>query len=242
NGNNTTFSVTAEGTPPLSYQLYFNGSVISGATAANYSIISVTASNEGNYAVVITNSYGSVTSSNATVGTITANPPMAPAVAANESPAVAASSETAGATATNTPVAAAAGTNESPGAATSNTTAGAISTNTPVAVATGTNESPGVTTQAPAPATIPLIQFQDVPITTAIENLARQAGINYLLDPKIGYGQPDVNGQIKPEPTLSIRWENITAQQALLALLDNYNLQLVEDRRTRIARITTKDP
>ena len=51
-----------------------------------------------------------------------------------------------------------------------------------------------------------------------------------------------MNGQIKPEPTLSIRWENITAQQALLALLDNYNLQLVEDRRTRIARITTKDP
>jgi hypothetical protein len=50
-----------------------------------------------------------------------------------------------------------------------------------------------------------LIQFQDVPITTAIENLARQAGINYLLDPKIGYGQPDANGQVKPEPTLSIR-------------------------------------
>jgi type II secretory pathway component GspD/PulD (secretin) len=96
--------------------------------------------------------------------------------------------------------------------------------------------------QASAPASIPLIQFQDVPITTAIENLARQAGINYLLDPKIGYGQPDANGQVKPEPTLSIRWENITAEQALLALLDNYNLQLVEDRRTRIARITTKDP
>jgi type II secretory pathway component GspD/PulD (secretin) len=89
---------------------------------------------------------------------------------------------------------------------------------------------------------IPLIQFQDVPLTTAIENLARQAGINYLLDPKIGYGQPDQNGQIKVEPTLSIRWENITAEQALLALLDNYGLQLVEDKKTHIARITTKDP
>jgi type IV pilus assembly protein PilQ len=87
-----------------------------------------------------------------------------------------------------------------------------------------------------------LIQFQDVPITTAIENLARQAGINYLIDPKIGYGQPDQNGQIKPEPTLSIRWENVTAGQALMALLDNYGLQLTEDRRTQIARITAKDP
>ena len=86
------------------------------------------------------------------------------------------------------------------------------------------------------------IQFQDVPITTAIESLARLASINYLLDPKIGYGQPDQNGQIKPEPTLSIRWENVTAQQALLALLDNYNLQLIDNPKTGIDRITTKEP
>jgi type II secretory pathway component GspD/PulD (secretin) len=95
---------------------------------------------------------------------------------------------------------------------------------------------------APAVATIPLIQFQDVPLTTAIEALARQANINYLLDPKIGFGQPDANGQIKAEPTLSIRWENIPAQHALEALLSNYGLQLVEDTKTKIYRISTKDP
>ena len=101
-----------------------------------------------------------------------------------------------------------------------------------------------VTTNAPVPevGSIPLIQFQDVPITTAIENLARQANINYLLDPKIGYGQADANGQIKPEPTLSIRWENITAEHALVALLDNYGLQMVADTKTKIVRITAKDP
>jgi type II secretory pathway component GspD/PulD (secretin) len=111
------------------------------------------------------------------------------------------------------------------------------------ASATGTNETASAASSQPtAPPTIPLIQFQDVPITTAIENLARQAGINYLIDPKIGYGQPDQNGQIKPEPTLSIRWENVTAEQALMALLDNYGLQLVADRKSQIARITTKDP
>jgi type II secretory pathway component GspD/PulD (secretin) len=93
-----------------------------------------------------------------------------------------------------------------------------------------------------AVATIPLIQFQDVPLTTAIEALARQANINYLLDPKIGYGQPDANGQIKAEPNLSIRWENIPAQHALEALLSNYGLQLVEDTKTKIYRISTKDP
>ena len=89
---------------------------------------------------------------------------------------------------------------------------------------------------------IPQIKFSDVPITTAIENLARLANINYMLDPKIGYGLPDANGQVKVEPTLSIRWENITAENALLALLDNYSLQLVNDKRTGIARITVKDP
>ena len=98
------------------------------------------------------------------------------------------------------------------------------------------------TNAAPVAPTIPLIQFQDVPLTVAIENLARQANINYLLDPKIGYGQPDQNGQVKAEPTLSIRWENVTAEQALLALLNNYDLQLVLDAKTGIGRITMKDP
>ncbi len=107
-----------------------------------------------------------------------------------------------------------------------------------------TNAVPALPAPVPAPASagIPLIQFADVPITTAIENLARQAGINYMLDPKIGYGLPDANGQVKIEPTLSIRWENISAENALLALLDNYGLQLARDKKTDIARIAPKDP
>jgi type II secretory pathway component GspD/PulD (secretin) len=114
-----------------------------------------------------------------------------------------------------------------------------------VVIVTSNSAPPGVST-ANAPAngavSIPLIQFSDVPITTAIENLARQAGINYMLDPKIGYGQPDQTGQVKTEPQLSIRWENITAESALLALLDNYGLQLIIDKKTAIDRIALKDP
>src|SRR5436189_36261 len=72
------------------------------------------------------------------------------------------------------------------------------------------------TTPAPAQpgAVIPLIQFQDVPITTAIENLARQAGINYILDPNVGFGQPDDKGVVRAQPNISIRWESLTAEQA----------------------------
>jgi type II secretory pathway component GspD/PulD (secretin) len=89
---------------------------------------------------------------------------------------------------------------------------------------------------------IPLIQFQDVPLTTAIDNLARQASINYILDPKVGYGQPDERGQIKAQPNISIRWENLTAEQALHALITTYGLQLVTDSKTGISRVTVKDP
>ena len=93
-----------------------------------------------------------------------------------------------------------------------------------------------------AVANIPLIQFQDVPITTAIENLTRQAGIHFLLDPKIGYGKPGQDGQIKPEPVMSLRIENVTARQMLLAVLDNYELELVDNPQTGIALITEKRP
>ena len=102
--------------------------------------------------------------------------------------------------------------------------------------------APVATNAAPAAPVIPLIVMDDVPLTDAIKNLARQAGLNYMLDPKISFGQPGPNGQPAPQPSVSIRWENITAEQALQALLNNYSLQLIEDPKTKIARVTTKDP
>jgi len=86
------------------------------------------------------------------------------------------------------------------------------------------------------------IEFEDVPVTTAIESLAHLLGINYLLDPKIGYGFPDQNGQIKPEPTITHLWRNTPAREVLLAILNKYDLRLIYDPQTTIARITTKNP
>lgn len=102
---------------------------------------------------------------------------------------------------------------------------------------TGTNAAP----HDPS-APIPLIVMDEVPLTDAIKNLARQASLNYMLDPKINYGTPDANGQVKPQPMVSLRWENLTADQALNAVLQNYNLIIVDDPKTHIARITIKDP
>lgn len=166
--------------------------------------------------------------------------PMAATPESNAEPAAAA----AAAESNGETTAAVAGTNMESAAAETN--AGAAATTEGAAAeptAMGTNtEAAAAGAGTNADAVLPVIPFQDVPITTAIETLARMAHINYILDPKIGYGQPGPNGQPKPEPQLSIRWENVTAQQALLALLDNYGLQMIDNPKTHIAKITTKDP
>src|SRR5207245_2271420 len=64
----STFSVTATGTAPLSYQWSKNGTAISGATSASYTTPATTSSDNGaQFTVVVSNSVGSVTSSAATL-------------------------------------------------------------------------------------------------------------------------------------------------------------------------------
>jgi hypothetical protein len=63
-----TFTVVANGTAPLTYQWQKNGSSISGATAASYTTPATTSTDNGSaFAVVVTNSAGTVTSSTATL-------------------------------------------------------------------------------------------------------------------------------------------------------------------------------
>jgi type II secretory pathway component GspD/PulD (secretin) len=81
---------------------------------------------------------------------------------------------------------------------------------------------------------VPLIVIDDVPLVDAVKNLARQAGLNYLPDPKFT--------SATNQPNVSMRLENVSAQDALMAVLETYNLQIVHDPRIRVARITVKDP
>ena len=90
---------------------------------------------------------------------------------------------------------------------------------------------------AGAPETVPLIVIDDVPLTDAIRNLARQSNLNFQFDPRVTAAGPGTN-----QPNVSIRFENVTAQEALQAVLDNYNLVLVQDPKSKIARVTIKDP
>jgi IgGFc binding protein/HYR domain len=65
--NRAIFSVTASGSPPLSYQWFHGSNPISGATAPSYTIVSAQTADLGTYAVKVTNPLGSTTSSNATL-------------------------------------------------------------------------------------------------------------------------------------------------------------------------------
>lgn len=70
-GSNATFKVTATGASPLAYQWKKNGANIAGATSSTYSVASVQPANAGNFSVVITNTFGAVTSR---VASLSVNP------------------------------------------------------------------------------------------------------------------------------------------------------------------------
>jgi hypothetical protein len=72
-GGSALFAVLAGGTPPLSFQWQRNGIDIPGATAATYTLAQVSAADSGaRFRVRVTNSAGTVTSSEATL-TVTAD-------------------------------------------------------------------------------------------------------------------------------------------------------------------------
>jgi len=80
---------------------------------------------------------------------------------------------------------------------------------------------------------VPLIVIDDVPLVDAIRNLARQAALEVRFDQK-------VMRALECDSEVSIRWENLTARQALAALIDNYGLVMVEERTSASAEVRFK--
>jgi len=91
----------------------------------------------------------------------------------------------------------------------------------------------------PAAEVMPLVQFEDAPLVDVIKTLARQAAINVIFDPKVMEVGPEGKSKFPP---VSIRLENVTALNVLEAVLNNNNLKLDKDIKTRISRVTIKDP
>jgi hypothetical protein len=66
-GSNATFRVAADGLAPLTYQWFCNGAEVNDATNASLVITNAQLAQQGTYSVVISNSYGTASSSNATL-------------------------------------------------------------------------------------------------------------------------------------------------------------------------------
>lgn len=92
---------------------------------------------------------------------------------------------------------------------------------------------------------IPLIQFEDVPITVGLENLARAANFNYMFDPYIGYGyigygRTNWNGRIIREPLLTLKVTNRTAEHVFCAICVTHRLDVVPDPKTGVTLVRYK--
>ncbi|HEX4120634.1 MAG TPA: LamG-like jellyroll fold domain-containing protein, partial [Verrucomicrobiae bacterium] len=69
-GESVTYSVTASGSAPLSYQWWSNGVAVPSATSSSYALTNLTANDAGSYYVVVSNSISTIDSSTAVLGVV----------------------------------------------------------------------------------------------------------------------------------------------------------------------------
>ena len=74
-GDGAAFQVTADGPPPFAYQWFFQGAPLDGATQTSLTLNNVTPPQAGSYWAVVTNVYGSVTSTVASLD-VTVDPSL----------------------------------------------------------------------------------------------------------------------------------------------------------------------
>ncbi len=79
-GTTAVFTASAIGTQPLTFQWFFNGTNLIGATSPTLALSNLQAGQSGSYAVLVTNVYGSVMSSNAVLSVFV--PAIPPAILA----------------------------------------------------------------------------------------------------------------------------------------------------------------
>lgn len=105
-------------------------------------------------------------------------------------------------------------------------------------------EAPVVLTNEPGVDEVaPVIAFDAAPLPDALNALALQANLNIQFDPKLlNTVGPDGHTIPIVPPNITAKWKNVTAKQAMMALLDNWGWQLVTNPLNPIGRITAKDP
>jgi len=104
---------------------------------------------------------------------------------------------------------------------------------------------PSMPVEGAAPAAgeiIPSLEFHDADLLAVIELLAKQANLNFQFDNKILSGTVGPDGKPVPLPKVSFQYRNVTVQQALESLLDINDMIIVTNNKTKIARISYRQP
>ncbi len=86
------------------------------------------------------------------------------------------------------------------------------------------------------------LKYDDMDLVDLIKSLALQAEINVLFDPKLTQVLRAPDGTPLPSPKVpAFRMANVTARQALEAILANNNLLMAHDPKTNTYRVSPKD-
>lgn len=85
------------------------------------------------------------------------------------------------------------------------------------------------------------LKYDDMELTDLIKSLALQAEINVLFDPRLTQVTRTADGTVVPAAKVpAFRMTNVTARQALEAILANNDLQMVHDPKTNTYRVAPK--
>jgi hypothetical protein len=90
---------------------------------------------------------------------------------------------------------------------------------------------------------IPLLRLRDMTVIEGITNMAVQAHLTVSFEEKLLEAFepfPTDRSLLRFGQVIDIRWKNITARQALLALLDNYDLNITQDQTSASWRISLR--
>ena len=85
---------------------------------------------------------------------------------------------------------------------------------------------------------LPRIEMDKVSLETAIKKLAAEAKIKVEFEPRLR--DPAASDSVLSKTVVPFTWRNLTARRALAALLDNYDLVLIENAASSTGRVTLR--
>ena len=90
---------------------------------------------------------------------------------------------------------------------------------------------------------VPVVELDSASLRDAIVVLAKEAHLDVQFDPKLlQTNGPDGHSIPIIPPVVNVKWTNVTARQALQALLDKHGLEMMSTPGSPILRVVSMNP